>query len=265
MLLTIHHDIRYRYAAPVTYSIQQLRVSPASGASQLVRHWYVEAPGKLDAARDAYGNALHTLVLTKPHSEIHVSVAGEVETEALADGRLFDGAGPIPLEHFTCATALTAPDAAIVDLAKQAPSLDTAASLIALAERIAERVRYLVEPEHASGTAAQALARGLGDAQDHAHLMLACCRARGVPARCVSGYFDAGDGQTVSVHAWTDIWVEHGWVSVDATQAAFAGERHCRLAVARDYEAAAPVRGSRVGGKEETLTVQVAIEAHADQ
>ncbi|BBP99141.1 transglutaminase [Burkholderia sp. SFA1] len=256
MLLIIRHDIRFSYAAPVTYSIQQFRVSPASGSSQLVRHWHVEAPGKLDATRDAYGNALHTLVLTKPHSEMQVSVAGEVETEALADGRLFDEAGPIPLEHFTCATPLTAPDAAIRELADRVPALDTAAALIALMERIAERVRYRIE---AAGTAAQALANGCGDARDFAHLMLACCRARGVPARCVSGYLGA------HAHAWVDVWIEHGWVSVDATEAAFANERHCRLAVARDYEAAAPVRGARVGGKEATLDVRIDIDARADQ
>ena len=265
MLLTIRHDIRYRYATPVTYSIQQFRVTPASGASQLVRHWRVAAPGKLDAARDAYGNALHTLVLTKPHGEIHVSVAGEVVTQALPDGRLFDEAGPIPLEHFTCATPLTMPDAAIRALAHRVPSLDTPASLIALAERIGESVQYRNEPAYAAGTAAQALASGIGDARDLAHLLLACCRARGVPARCVSGYFDAGATEAVAAHAWTDVWAEHGWVSVDATQAAFAGERHCRLAVARDYEAAAPVRGSRVGGKEETLSVHIGIDAHRDQ
>jgi transglutaminase-like putative cysteine protease len=265
MLLTIRHDIRYRYATPVTYSIQQFRVTPASGASQLVRHWRVAAPGKLDAARDAYGNALHTLVLTKPHGEIHVSVAGEVVTQALPDGRLFDEAGPIPLEHFTCATPLTMPDAAIRALAHRVPSLDTPASLIALAERIGESVQYRNEPAYAAGTAAQALASGFGDARDFAHLLLACCRARGVPARCVSGYFDAGATEAVAAHAWTDVWAEHGWVSVDATQAAFAGERHCRLAVARDYEAAAPVRGSRVGGKEETLSVHIGIDAQRDQ
>ncbi|SAK87946.1 transglutaminase domain-containing protein [Caballeronia temeraria] len=257
MLLTIRHDIRYRYATPVTYSIQQFRVSPASGASQIVRHWHVEGPGKLDLTRDAYGNALHTLVLTKPHSEIHVSVAGEIETEALSDGRLFDEAGPIPLEHFTCPTPLTSPDAAIRELAQRVDALDTPASLVALAERIGERVRYRQDPAYA--TAAQALANGFGDARDFAHLMLACCRARGVPARCVSGYLDS------AVHAWTDVWIEHGWVSIDATQAAFAGERHCRLAVARDYESAAPVRGSRVGGKEETLIVHVSTEARPDQ
>ncbi|BAN25794.1 transglutaminase family protein [Caballeronia insecticola] len=265
MLLTIRHDIRYCYAAPVTYSIRQYRVTPASGSSQIVRHWHVDAPGKLDHARDAYGNALQTLVLTKPHREICVSASGEVETETLADGRLFDEAGPIPLEHFTCATVLTAPDAAIRELARRAPAPDTPAACIVLAERIEESVRYVNESAQATGSAAEALARGAGTAQDHAHLMLACCRVRGVPARCVSGYFAADGQENGTAHAWVDIWVEHGWITLDVTQAAFADERHCRLAVARDYESAAPERGARVGGKEETLTVSVGIDARPDQ
>ncbi len=82
MLLTIRHDTNYRYASPVQYSIQQLRMTPANGASQLVRRWHIEAPAKLDVTRDAYGNTLHTLVLTKAHSEIRLTVAGEVETHA---------------------------------------------------------------------------------------------------------------------------------------------------------------------------------------
>jgi len=52
---------------------------------------------------------------------------------------------------------------------------------------------------------------------------------------------------------------------VDVTHTAFASGRYCRLAVARDYEAAAPVRGSRVGGKEERMSVDVSVQATADQ
>jgi hypothetical protein len=36
---------------------------------------------------------------------------------------------------------------------------------------------------------------------------------------------------------------------------------YCRLAAARDYEAASPVRGRRIGGLEETLDVSVAVKA----
>ncbi|MDR5754686.1 MULTISPECIES: transglutaminase family protein [unclassified Caballeronia] len=265
MLLTIRHDTNYRYAAPVLYSIQQLRLTPANGAAQLVRHWVVDAPGQLDVTRDAYGNTLHTLVLTKPHSEIHLSVAGEVETTPLDDGRLWDDAGPIPLEHYTCPTLLTEPDAAIHDLAHQLPSIDTPAALIALAERIADGIAYQQGVTEVTSPAAEALRLGKGVCQDHAHLMLACCRARGVPARYVSGYVEPGEVDRAASHAWVDVWLGDGWVSVDVTHARFASARYCRLAVGRDYEAAAPVRGSRVGGKEERLSVHVSVDSQADQ
>jgi transglutaminase-like putative cysteine protease len=116
-----------------------------------------------------------------------------------------------------------------------------------------------------TSTASQALALGNGVCQDHAHLMLACCRARGVPARYVSGYIDPGDAEHTASHAWVDVWLDNGWVSVDVTHAAFASGHYCRLAVARDYEAAAPVRGSRVGGKEEKMSVDVSVQALAEQ
>lgn len=58
MQLNIRHDTRYRYATPVQYSIQQLRLTPETNSAQHVRHWSIDAPGKLDATRDAYGNIL---------------------------------------------------------------------------------------------------------------------------------------------------------------------------------------------------------------
>jgi hypothetical protein len=62
-----------------------------------------------------------------------------------------------------------------------------------------------------------------------------------------------------------DVLIDDGCVSVDVTHTAFASGRYCRLAIARDYEAAAPVRGSRVGGKEERMSVDVSVQATADQ
>ncbi|MGF6571497.1 transglutaminase-like putative cysteine protease [Paraburkholderia sp. GAS333] len=275
MYLTIRHDTSYRYEATVHYSIQQLRLTPASGAAQVVRRWHIDAPGKLDATFDAYGNVLHTLVINKPHNEIRLHVSGEVETIPLVDGLLRDAVGPIPLEHFTCATRLTEADAAIRELAQAVPALDSSSSLIALSEQIVQRVKYNSGITEVTSTAAQALALGNGVCQDHAHLMLACCRARGIPARYVSGYIEPGEISPAAAsvetphgasHAWVDVWLEgKGWISIDVTHAAFASEIYCRLAVARDYEAAAPVRGRRIGGLEEELKVSVTVSAQQTQ
>ena len=275
MYLTIRHDTSYRYEATVHYSIQQLRLTPSSSAAQVVRRWSIDAPGKLDATFDAYGNVLHTLVINKPHNEIHLHVSGEVDTIPLVDGLLRDSVGPIPLEHFTCSTRLTEADAAIRELAACVPNLASSANLIELSEQIVQRVKYNTGITEVTSTAAEALALGNGVCQDHAHLMLACCRARGIPARYVSGYIEPGETVPAGTssttlhgasHAWVDVWLDgKGWISIDVTHAAFASEIYCRLAVARDYEAAAPVRGRRIGGLEEQLKVSVTVSTQSSQ
>jgi transglutaminase-like putative cysteine protease len=127
-------------------------------------------------------------------------------------------------------------------------------------------VKYNPGITEVTSTAAQALALGNGVCQDHAHLMLACCRARGIPARYVSGYIEPGEVTHGASHAWVDVWLEgKGWISIDVTHAAFASEIYCRLAVARDYEAAAPVRGRRIGGLEEQLKVSVTVSGQQSQ
>ena len=81
--------------------------------------------------------------------------------------------------------------------------------------------------------------------------------------RYVSGYIDSGSTGHAESHAWVDVWVEEldftGWVSIDVTHACFASDAHCRLAVARDYDSAAPVSGVRRGGGEESLDVSVKV------
>ncbi|MGI4814524.1 MAG: transglutaminase family protein [Janthinobacterium lividum] len=266
MRLSIHHQTLYRYEIPLQYSIQQLRLTPVPSATQFVAHWEIQAPSKLEAAMDAYGNAMHTLVVNRPVSQIAVTVSGEIETVPLQDGRLLDGPGRIPLEHFTCATRLTEPDAAIISLAHSVPTLDTPAGLIELAAQIAERVTYTSGVTGVTTGAQDALALGQGVCQDHVHLMLACCRARGVPARYVSGYFDPGDVPEMASHAWADIWMkDQGWISVDVTNARFPSGPYCRLAVGSDYDSAAPVRGTRAGGGAEAMNVEVDVHVVVNQ
>jgi transglutaminase-like putative cysteine protease len=265
MRLAISHDTIYRYEAPVHYSIQQLRLSPFTTPTQIVTQWHIDAPGKLEAGRDAYGNTLMTLVLTRPHKEIRLRVRGEVETAPLISGRLPEGEGPIPMQHFTSPTRLTEADEALTDFAQSLPALDHATALLDTAAHVTERVRYESGVTDVTHSAADALALGRGVCQDHAHVMIALCRAHGVPARYVSGYFDPGDVPEMASHAWVDVWIDNGWVTVDVTHACFASEKYCRIAVGRDYESAAPVRGRRVGGKGEIMSVSVQVNAQASQ
>jgi transglutaminase-like putative cysteine protease len=207
------------------------------------------------------------LVVRQPHSEVTVAVTGTVEIDAPSHPGLLPAVAErlSPLTYLA-ATRLTEADPAIEEMAaSHLPGRpDSPRPLLALADAIEDSISYRTGVTHASTTAAQALAAGFGVCQDHAHLFIACCRSRGIPARYVSGYVDPGEVQHAASHAWVDAWLPAtGWVSVDVTHRTLVSDRHCRLAVGRDYDSASPVRGLRTGGGEEAM--RVAVRVVADQ
>jgi transglutaminase-like putative cysteine protease len=255
--LEIRHETVYRYTAPVHYSIQLLRLTPRI-ERQRVHAWRVDAPGRLHRGLDAYGNVTHTMVLTEVHQEIRVVVAGSVDIDASSPTVEAHNLSPFV---FTVATPLTHAEETVRDFAaRHLAAAARSADLLALADAICGSVAYESGITEVTSTAAHALAIGRGVCQDHAHLFIACCRAAGVPARYVSGYVDPGHDEPAASHAWADAWIEgEGWVSVDITHRVPAQERHCRLAIGRDYLSAAPVRGVRTGGGEESMRVDVTV------
>jgi transglutaminase-like putative cysteine protease len=70
---------------------------------------------------------------------------------------------------------------------------------------VAGAIAYKPGATQAHTTAAEALALGEGVCQDHAHVFIACCRAAGVPARYVSGYYYADTGSDLASHAWASV------------------------------------------------------------
>jgi transglutaminase-like putative cysteine protease len=128
-------------------------------------------------------------------------------------------------------------------------------------DSIRQAVAYTPGVTDVTHSASEALELGVGVCQDQAHVLVACCRAAGIPARYVSGYFHSGDSGEIASHAWADVWLgsDEGWLSLDVTHAEDTGGRHCRLAVGRDYLDAAPVRGVRRGGGREAMTVTVRV------
>lgn len=261
-MLIIRHETVYRYTAPLTYTIQQLRLTPRQDAHQQVKAWEIISDGgRCHAFADAYGNLSHTLAITGRHEQVRIVAQGTVEIQPLPQGRLPTRDVLSPLV-FTVPTRLTEPTESIRQFAAQHLGGDTRShAMLALAEAIRDAIVYQSGATSVSTTAADVLQLGQGVCQDHAHLFLACCRTQDIPARYVSGYIDAGNTGHAESHAWVDVWVDDvdysGWVSIDVTHAQFTDTTHCRLAVGRDYESAAPVRGVRRGGGTENLTVRV--------
>jgi len=260
MQARISHRTTYRYQEPVKYTAQTLRLTPRRDGEQHTLTWSIQAPGRRAEQVDAHGNITHLLTLEEPHREIQIVVTGVVEITRSRDVLREQGALS-PLAYLA-PTALTAASERIIALAREhlGGHDPLRQRLYNLAAGVCAAVRYQPGTTTVEDPAFAALERGEGVCQDQAHVLIACCRAMGIPARYVSGYLCAHAGEAAS-HAWVEAWLAdaQGWHGIDVTHVQPAGAGHCRLAVGRDYLDAAPVRGVRRGGGPEAMDVSVTV------
>jgi transglutaminase-like putative cysteine protease len=107
-----------------------------------------------------------------------------------------------------------------------------------------------------------------GVCQDFAHLMIACLRNAGLPARYVSGYIETlpppGKEKLVGTdasHAWVSVYFPNiGWVEFDPTNNLLPSYKHIITAYGRDYLDVAPIKGIVFSSGEQRLTVKVDVE-----
>lgn len=264
MRVEIMHSTRYKYVQPVLYSIQQVRLTPRSESNQQVVNWTVRAPARQTRKADHFDNTVCTFTMNKSHSELSIVANGVVELNDLQAGYFNEPRGLVNPYVFATATELTEATEEMVEFSRfvsnKVPDFET--RILDLANAVADRVKYTKGSTTVADSAKVAFENGRGVCQDHTHVMLACLRAHGLAARYVSGYRFSETAPEFASHAWVDVFnpEKQAWLSVDPTHRALAGENHCRLAVARDYAGAAPVRGIRSGGGGEKLEVQVELK-----
>jgi transglutaminase-like putative cysteine protease len=272
MLISVRHVTRYVYAEPVGYTVQSLRLTPASFKGQRIIEWQVRVPGSRAPLelRDGFGNVVHLVTLSSPHSELTIEASGLVETES-CNGIVTGLAGAIPPRVFLKETAQTRPDAAVRALAQGVAGAGTIEALHALSAAVRDRVEYVNGATDAHTSAAEALGDGKGVCQDHAHIFISAARTLGIPARYVTGYLaldDAGSdsGPASAHHAWAEAYVEAlGWVGFDVANRICPTDRYVRLACGLDAGYTAPIVGSRRGGADESLKVCVAVQQQSTQ
>jgi transglutaminase-like putative cysteine protease len=269
MRIAIEHITRYHFNADATYSIQSLRLTPPEFDGQKVLGWQIVCvpEAQMTATRDGFGNIMHLMTVEGPHRDIAVTAAGAVDVEDRA-GVVHGLADSVPLRVFLRRTELTTPDSDIVALAGGFPESGTLAWLHDLMDRIRDRVEYRTGVTDTATTAAEALRAGRGVCQDHAHIFIAAVRVAGIPARYVTGYLLTGDGELAAEahHAWAEAWVDGlGWVGFDVANRTCPTDRYVRMGAALDAYGAAPIRGSRRGGGEEKLEVEVLVQQQSAQ
>ena len=262
MLISVRHITRYRYAEPVSYSIQSLRLTPLSFTGQRVLDWQVRSGGASPALqfKDGFGNIAHLLTINARHEELVIEAGGTVETQD-CNGVVAGLNNGAPPRVFLRETAQTKPDDAIRALAESVRGKDTLEKLHALLGIVRDKVEYVPGSTDTHTSATEALADGRGVCQDHAHVFMAAARTLAIPARYITGYLVLdGQDQSDSHHAWAEAWVEGlGWVGFDVANGVCPTDHYVRLAAGLDAGYAAPIVGSRRGGEAETLDVSVTV------
>ncbi|MFC3075371.1 transglutaminase family protein [Shinella pollutisoli] len=262
MRLKISHTTEYRYADPVQYSLQRLRLTPRNQPGQIVRDWRTTVHGAHVEVgyTDHFGNHVDLVSTDAEQVVIRIVAEGEVETEDRA-GVFGPHQGYVPLWLYLRETPLTRAGRLVRELARAASGDNELARMHALMAAIHLAVAYRPGETAADTTAEQALEKRQGVCQDHAHIFLAAARHLGIPARYVSGYLLMEEAEQTASHAWAEVHLEGlGWVGFDAANKICPDERYVRLATGLDYKDAAPVSGMVTGRTDETLAVSIKVE-----
>jgi transglutaminase-like putative cysteine protease len=138
--------------------------------------------------------------------------------------------------------------------------VETFTLLQRLNTQIHQTFQYTRRDEPGVQTPAETLQKNSGSCRDFATLLQESCRCWGLAARFVSGYWqcEGTEAGGASTHAWAEVYLPGaGWKGFDPTGGLMTGSHHVAVAVARDPENAAPIRGSFVGPPSAFQNIQV--------
>ena len=264
MKLNITHTTKYTYDAPVSYGVQQVRLTPVSSKHQTVTDWTVEITGGAQelSFEDQYQNQTLLVLADKGTTEVSVTVSGLVETHT-KDGIFGKTYGTAPLWHFAQSTPRTEPGKGIKKLAKMIEGkANTLDALHDLSKAIIAAVPYGNADTFAATTAEEALKAGGSVCQDHAQIFVSAARVAGISARYVSGYLMMnGRVDQDASHAWAEAHIDGlGWVGFDVSNGISPDKRYVRIATGLDSRDASPISGVRMGSAAESMIVSLQIQ-----
>lgn len=280
--LQVKHITSYDYAEPVSLSLHQAMLKPRVLPTQAVANSYIAiepTPRSLDFRVDYHGNLVSYFEIDSAHRELVVTATSEVQLTPTVSP---DFSRSSPMDQL--AVRLAAPQnddelaaAEFLALSPYAPRSERLANygrdlfwpgrpylegVRELMERINTEFRYDPEVTTISTPVATVLSNKSGVCQDFAHVMIACLRSLGGPARYVSGYLVPRTGVVgdQASHAWVSAYCpELGWVDFDPTNNVVPTDGHVTLAWGRDYSDVSPLRGVIFGGGEHVIKVGVEI------
>lgn len=298
MRLQITHETVYDYQPAVETAQHMAYLTPLHSASQTLLSHSLKVnpePAQISSTQDVFGNTRSFFSLQVPHNQLQVLATSQVLTQAVRlpgsdiawetvrerfryqASASFDAAN-----EFVFASPMAPRHSEFAVYAR--PSFSAGVGLLTAALDLMHRIyrdfTYESQSTQVNTPALEALAQRKGVCQDFAHILIACLRSMGLPARYVSGYLLTRPapgtlklrGSDAS-HAWAAVYLPdlpegEQWVDLDPTNDRAGwpspGEDYVTLAVGRDFSDVSPIRGVIHGGASHTLKVGVTVEPVAE-
>jgi transglutaminase-like putative cysteine protease len=288
----VRHETVYHYGGDVAHSHQLLHLTPRDSGVQRCSSRTISLdppPSRRRDDIDAFGNCATRLEYDSPHDRLEVLAEAGVEVrlpehadqtisrswEEVREGLAYSGA-PMSAEfldacRFRMESSYVKVKRTFTEYA--ADCFESGSSLLGGAELLMHKIHrefaYAPGSTNIRTSAVDAFEARRGVCQDFAHVMIACLRARGLPARYVSGYLrtnppaqtDALLGADAS-HAWVSVFCPPlGWVDLDPTNDVRVALDHIVIGWGRDFGDVSPLRGVIVGGGQHRLSVRVSVQA----
>lgn len=278
MYYTIRHVTRFRYSAPISESIMEVRAQPRSEGNQHCVDFQLRTSPRsyVMSYRGDFGNRVHHFDIPNSHSQLTITAESLVDMsappelplslaesawsaldEATANDEYWDTLTP---SHFARPGDLLAELVRELEVQRRADPLTV---LRELNNAIYRTFDYSPQTTRVDSPIDEALRLRKGVCQDFTHIMITLVRQLGIPCRYVSGYlFQQGRGlervTSTAMHAWLEAYLpELGWIGFDPTNNTLVDERHVRVAVGRDYADVSPTRGVFRGQADSELSVTV--------
>jgi transglutaminase-like putative cysteine protease len=283
MLYEVTHTTRYRYEAPVSQCLNEVRLTPRELPTQSVKMSGLEVvptPAFVYRRKDYFGNNVSTFGVYETHENLtatatsvvdvgpgskvengastawHVVrdyIASHASKECLEASEFVYESAYVPVSSDLAAYAGEV-------LGTNRPLMDV---VLDLSHRIHEDFKYEPLSTSIDVPLADVLRNRHGVCQDFAHVMIGALRSQRLAARYVSGYVRSGrdvQGAQAS-HAWVSVFFpEVGWLDFDPTNDVMPSESHVTLAWGRDYGDVTPVKGVTLGGRGQSVEVEVYVK-----
>jgi len=271
--VALSHRTKYTYDREVNLAPHTIRLRPAPHCrTEVLSYSLTVDPAEhfLNWQQDPHGNYLARLVFPEMAKGLTVDVDLVASLSVINpfDFFLEPGSENYPFTYDAALRRELAPYlkkvtptkafAALIASVDRTTPTNAVDFLVALNQRLANEIRYIIRMEPGVQTPDQTLTLKSGSCRDTAWLLVRWLRHLGIAARFVSGYLiqltpdvralDGPQGATedfCDLHAWAEAYLPGaGWVGLDPTSGLLAGEGHLPLAATPSPVTAAAITGA---------------------